>query len=96
MYLGRIVEEGTTEEVLDAPAAPLHEGAAVGRPEIEQVEQQILTGETPDPTRIPPGCRFHPRCPLVESGEAAKLGIEERCRGDDPRFMPACHAVSAA
>ena len=60
------------------------------------MEQQILTGEAPDPTRIPSGCRFHPRCPLVESGEAARLGIVERCRGDDPLMLPACHAVALA
>ena len=60
------------------------------------MEPQILRGETPDPTRIPDGCRFHPRCPVVESGEAARLGIEERCRGEDPQFLPACHAVELA
>ena len=43
----------------------------------------ILTGEPPDPTRIPQGCRFHPRCPVVVSGRAAELGIESRCRGED-------------
>ena len=58
--------------------------------------RQSSRGETPDPTRIPAGCRFHPRCPLVASGEAARLGIEERCRGEDPRFLPACHAVRLA
>ncbi|MEZ5295369.1 MAG: ABC transporter ATP-binding protein [Ilumatobacteraceae bacterium] len=40
-------------------------------PEMQRMEQQILVGETPDPRRIPGGCRFHPRCPLVASGEAA-------------------------
>ena len=47
-------------------------------PRSKRMEPQILKGEPPDPTRIPPGCRFHPRCPLVESGEAARLGIEEQ------------------
>ena len=47
------------------------------------MEPQILSGEAPDPTRIPAGCRFHPRCPLVASGEAERLGIEQRCRGED-------------
>src|SRR5919106_1798396 len=47
--------------------------------EVEEMEQLILQGEAPDPTRIPEGCRFHPRCPLVASGEAARLGIEDRC-----------------
>jgi peptide/nickel transport system ATP-binding protein len=60
------------------------------------MEQQILTGEAPDPTRIPPGCRFHPRCPVVETGEAERLGILERCRSDDPLMLPACHAVALA
>jgi peptide/nickel transport system ATP-binding protein len=75
-------------------------------PEKYQVEQQILTGEAPDPTRIPAGCRFHPRCPLIHSGEAEELGIEPRCRGDDPAALvpvsangaghvAACHAVSS-
>ncbi len=96
MYLGRIVEEGTTEEILTAPRHPYTRALLSVVPEIEQMEQQILSGEAPDPTRMPPGCRFHPRCPLVESGEAARLGIEEKCRGEDPLFQPACHAVAAS
>jgi oligopeptide/dipeptide ABC transporter ATP-binding protein len=93
MYLGRIVEEGPTEEILSEPRHPYTRALLSVVPEIEQMEQQILTGEAPDPTRIPPGCRFHPRCPLVESGETARLGIEERCRSEDPLTLPACHAV---
>jgi peptide/nickel transport system ATP-binding protein len=65
-------------------------------PEVADVEPQILTGEAPDPARIPPGCRFHPRCPVLASGEAARLGVAERCRGEDPKMLPACHAVVAA
>jgi peptide/nickel transport system ATP-binding protein len=64
------------------------------------MEQQILQGEAPDPTRIPAGCRFHPRCPLVASGEAARLGIEDRCRSEDlalhavgAEHSAACHAL---
>jgi peptide/nickel transport system ATP-binding protein len=93
MYLGRIVEEGPTEEMLTAPRHPYTRALLSVVPEIAQMKQQILTGEAPDPTRIPAGCRFHPRCPLVESGEAARLGIEEQCRNDDPLMLPACHAV---
>jgi oligopeptide/dipeptide ABC transporter ATP-binding protein len=93
MYLGRIVEQGTTEEMLTAPRHPYTRALLSVVPEVEEVEQQILRGEAPDPVRIPPGCRFHPRCPVVESGEAARLGIEEQCRGEDPLMLPACHAV---
>jgi oligopeptide/dipeptide ABC transporter ATP-binding protein len=94
MYLGRIVEEGPTEELLTAPRHPYTRALLSVVPEVEEVQQQILTGEAPDPTRIPPGCRFHPRCPLVASGEARRLGIEERCRSEDPLKLPACHAVA--
>ena len=96
MYLGRIIEEGPTEELLNAPRHPYTRALLSVVPEMEEMEQQILTGEAPDPTRIPDGCRFHPRCPLVESGEASRLGIEEQCRTDDPKMLPACHAVGPA
>ena len=96
MYLGRIVEEGPTEELLTAPRHPYTRALLSVVPEVEEMEQQILTGEAPDPTRIPAGCRFHPRCPVVETGEAERLGILERCRSDDPHMLPACHAVALA
>ena len=44
------------------------------------METQILSGEPPDPTRVPGGCRFHPRCPALASGEAARAGVDDRCR----------------
>ncbi|MGL6278364.1 MAG: ABC transporter ATP-binding protein, partial [Gaiella sp.] len=101
MYLGRIVELGGTEEILSEPRHPYTRALLSVVPESVGLEQQILEGETPDPRRIPAGCRFHPRCPLVQSGEAARLGIEERCRGEDPSLdevagltghATACHA----
>ena len=104
MYLGRIVEQGSTEELLTAPRHPYTRALLSVVPEVAHVEPQILSGEAPDPTRIPSGCRFHPRCPLVASGEAQRLGIEERCRGEDLGLAPvpgagqlaACHAVAGA
>jgi oligopeptide/dipeptide ABC transporter ATP-binding protein len=96
MYLGRIVEDAPAEQLLTSPQHPYTRALLSVVPEARQTDPQILRGETPDPTRIPPGCRFHPRCPVVESGEAARLGIEDRCRGEDPLFLPACHAVRSA
>ncbi|MEA2383071.1 MAG: hypothetical protein QOH72_3042 [Solirubrobacteraceae bacterium] len=107
MYLGRIVEQGTTEELLEEPRHPYTRALLSVVPEAEGREAQILAGEAPDPTRIPPGCRFHPRCPVVASGEAERLGIEGLCRGRDLGLEPvpdaapasahvaACHAVHA-
>jgi peptide/nickel transport system ATP-binding protein len=99
MYLGRIVEIGMTEQVLSDPQHPYTRALLSVVPEKERMDQQILTGETPDPSRIPSGCRFHPRCPLLASGQAARLGIEQQCRGVDvylaeldPGHFVACHA----
>jgi len=100
MYLGRIVEVGDAEQVLGNPQHPYTKALLSVVPEMERVEQQILTGETPDPSRIPAGCRFHPRCPLVASGEAERLGILGRCTGVDVELVQrddahwsACHAL---
>ena len=100
MYLGRIVEIGPAEEVLPAPSTPTRRRCSSVVPEMERLEPQILTGEIPDPTRIPAGCRFHPRCPVVASGEAERLGILGRCTGVDVALVPrgeshwsACHAL---
>ncbi|WP_395160030.1 ABC transporter ATP-binding protein [Ilumatobacter sp.] len=102
MYLGRIVEIGDTEEVLGGPQHPYTRALLSVVPEIDRMEPQVLTGEPPDPRKIPSGCRFHPRCPLVASGEAERLGILERCRGTDVALRVvsptgshhvACHAV---
>jgi oligopeptide/dipeptide ABC transporter ATP-binding protein len=82
MYLGRIVEVGTTEEVLSSPQHPYSRALLSVVPEIDEIEPIVLTGETPDPTNIPSGCRFHPRCPARRSGEAAEAGIEDQCLGD--------------
>jgi peptide/nickel transport system ATP-binding protein len=80
MYLGRIVEVGTTEEVLAAPKHPYTRALLSVVPEIGLIEPIVLEGETPDPSRVPPGCRFHPRCPALAHGEAAEAGIEKDCR----------------
>lgn len=103
MYLGRIVEVGPAEDVLRAPKHPYTRALLSVVPEIEGLEQQILVGETPDPSRVPSGCRFHPRCPVVASGEADRLGFGDRCRGVDLELEPevgthqvACHAVQVS
>jgi peptide/nickel transport system ATP-binding protein len=64
MYLGRIVETGTVEEVLLRPRHPYTQALLSVLPESGKAGRAVpLTGEPPDPTAIPSGCRFHPRCP---------------------------------
>ncbi len=105
MYLGRVVESGPVEAVLAAPAHPYTQALLSVVPEVAHLAPQVLEGEPPDPASVPPGCRFHLRCPLVASGEAERLGIADRCRGEDlglrpvttsaPSHRVACHAVEA-
>jgi oligopeptide/dipeptide ABC transporter ATP-binding protein len=95
MYLGRIVEVGTTEQILSDPQHPYTKALLSVVPEQDRLEQQILTGEAPDSAHIPTGCRFHPRCPVYQSGEAERLGIFDACTAVDPALVDgaACHAV---
>ena len=65
MYLGRIVESGPTAEVLTDPQHPYTQALLSVVPDISRTAPIVLTGEAPDPSRIPSGCRFHPRCPVV-------------------------------
>jgi peptide/nickel transport system ATP-binding protein len=66
MYLGRIVERGTVDEVLREPKHPYTQAllAAVPRIEAGGTREVIrLEGELPSPVNPPSGCHFHPRCP---------------------------------
>jgi peptide/nickel transport system ATP-binding protein len=104
MYLGKIVEIGPTEEVLTNPLHPYTRSLlAVASSAEGAAPKEILTGEPPDPTRIPEGCRFHPRCPEILSGRAAAvLGSDEPNRTEIPELreirpghLVACHLAHA-
>ena len=80
MYLGRIVEIGSTADVLKNPQHPytraLLSVVPVPNPKLRR-KMIILSGETPNPINLPSGCRFHPRCPLAM----------ERCKLSEPSLM---------
>jgi oligopeptide/dipeptide ABC transporter ATP-binding protein len=80
MYLGRIVEIGPTVEVLKKPQHPytraLLSVVPMPNPNLRR-KMVILSGETPNPINLPPGCRFHPRCPMMV----------EACKVNDPPFI---------
>lgn len=65
MYLGRIIEQGVTQQVLDAPMHPysrvLRDSSPVPDPKA-RIRLSKISGEIPSPTSLPPGCTFHPRC----------------------------------
>ena len=68
MYLGRIVERGTTEEIFDSPKHPYTRALLSAVPKMDPqtgVEKIRLEGDVPSPINRPAGCFFHPRCPEV-------------------------------
>jgi peptide/nickel transport system ATP-binding protein len=68
MYLGRIIEEGPAREVVHNPQHPYTKAllsvVPARDPRLRRTPE-VLRGEAPDAVRIPPGCRFHPRCPIA-------------------------------
>jgi peptide/nickel transport system ATP-binding protein len=91
LYLGRVAESGPTGVLLSRPAHPYTRALRSAVPELGSGARQarlLLPGEPPDATRPPPGCLFHPRCPLAV----------DRCRTEAPPLRPvgpghlaACH-----
>jgi peptide/nickel transport system ATP-binding protein len=73
MYLGRIVEEGSVDEVLRAPCHPYTRALLAAVPQITVAgrvtmrESARLTGDLPSPVNPPKGCHFHPRCPSADA-----------------------------
>jgi len=87
MYLGRLVEVAPADRIFAAPRHPytrmlLEAVPGTGRPRAE------VRGEVPSPISPPPGCTFHPRCPLAE----------DICRREVPAFRDgvACHVAHRA
>jgi len=81
MYLGRFVESAPTERLFGRPEHPYTKAllASVLTPEPGLGVPDVGLGDTlPDPANIPPGCRFHPRCPIAEP----------RCAVETPPLKP--------
>ncbi|HPE68720.1 MAG TPA: ABC transporter ATP-binding protein [Thermotogota bacterium] len=71
MYLGRIVELGNPDDVIDFPRHPYTRAliAAVCEPvagKVNRIKEVPIKGEIPSAQNIPQGCRFHPRCPFAQ------------------------------
>ncbi len=80
MYLGRVVEHGPADTVFDHPRHPYTQALLRAAPTMEPGSARrtdvALAGELPSPLNPPPGCPFHPRCPLAV----------DRCRTEVPRL----------
>ena len=103
MYLGRVVEQGPVEDVLLRPRHPYTRALLSVLPDGRKVRRPtLLAGEPPDPTAVPPGCRFHPRCPrwaAAEGERRATAACDRRelpvlaASGDPRRVSAACHLL---
>lgn len=88
MYLGRIVELAPSEFLFRKPRHP-YTKLLLGSyhppdPRFRGMDRPIIQGDVPDPSRLPPGCRFHTRCPYAQ----------ERCRMEEPGLTNDTHAVA--
>ncbi len=90
MYAGRVVEEGPVGPVFTAAGHPYTRGllASVPRADDARAVLAAIPGTPPDPTRLPSGCTFHPRCPRAE--DVCRTTVPElRALGQEHRA--ACH-----
>jgi oligopeptide/dipeptide ABC transporter ATP-binding protein len=91
MYLGKIVEFGSSDELRHKPLHPytqaLFSAALPSHPD-EPREEMIIAGEVPSPLNPPAGCRFHPRCPFAKP---VCSKIEPVLRSATNGHQVACH-----
>jgi peptide/nickel transport system ATP-binding protein len=94
MYLGRVVESASTEDIFREPNHPYTQAllSQVPRLEARRTRFQPISGEIPSPLAPPPGCHFHPRCPHA----LARCRIEAPVlREIAPGRISACHLNDA-
>nr|WP_319386577.1 oligopeptide/dipeptide ABC transporter ATP-binding protein [uncultured Roseibium sp.] len=88
MYLGRIVESASTEEIFNAPRHPYTRALLAEAPRLDQRKRDFapIEGEIPSPLNPPDGCFFNPRCPHAQ----------DLCRADQPKLeaIDAGHKVA--
>jgi len=90
MYLGRIVEQGDPDAVFADPVHPYSRAlvSAIPVPGPRRWERIVLSGDPPNPADRPPGCAFHPRCPVAAA--SCRVEVPELRALADGRQV-ACH-----
>jgi peptide/nickel transport system ATP-binding protein len=99
MYLGKIVEIGPLDEVFRNPRHPYTRSllAAVPVPDPRHRRTEPLPhGEIPNPINPPPGCNFHPRCPIAQQGICDSQEPVMLSETDDEGHLVSCHLRTGA
>jgi oligopeptide/dipeptide ABC transporter ATP-binding protein len=99
MYLGRVVEVGTRDEIFSNPYHPytLALLSAIPVPDPTRVRRQILLpGEIPSPLNPPSGCPFHSRCPIMERGVCDQEVPQLADVPGEPGHLASCHLRTGA
>lgn len=95
MYLGQLVESGTTDSLFDTPLHPYTQTLLQAIPRVGIHKRKVRTrlmGDVPDPSNPPEGCRFSPRCPEVMPICFKKLPQESNAAKEgSPRHYVRCH-----
>jgi peptide/nickel transport system ATP-binding protein len=98
MYAGRIVEQGPAKDLLRGAGHPYSKALAAAFPTIgdqaSRFAPQGLAGDPPDPTDLPTGCAFHPRCPIALAS-CAEAQVELATVADKPDHQAACILLGA-
>ena len=90
MYAGRIVETSPVHPIYEAPAHPYTKGLLKSIPRLDQKGQELyaIKGLPPNLLHIPPGCAFHPRCPMAQA--VCRTDVPPLYTVDEER-RSACH-----
>ncbi|MCP8939419.1 ATP-binding cassette domain-containing protein [Alsobacter sp. SYSU M60028] len=95
MYLGRVLETGPTERIFSAPRHPYTQALLAAAPQMtprRRSRDEAVRGELPSPVAPPPGCAFHPRCPIAQPICRERVPALEPRGGDWP---VACHLAGS-
>ena len=94
MYAGSVLESGTTIEIFDHPQHPYTQGLFASIPDLDKDTErlEVIPGMPPDPSDLPPGCCFAPRCPYAL--DICNRDFPETVRMEGRDHAVACYRIS--